>query len=280
MGKTDFAPWAERARRWSLLGPPLAPQAHDIEFSSRQISDWHAENGGSSPTALLLGVTPAIALMPWPAEFRVFGIDHSFDMVKLVWPCHGQPKRHAIMGDWRRLPFPDTSANIIICDGGFLFFKYPSGFRTLFGELARVLRGNGFLIVRFFAQSTQRQDPDDVFRQLSGGEVSSFHEFKFRLNMALQESAEAGLCVKQTWDYWRSRHIDLAQLAAERNWPLAEIQTIELYRGSDLTFAYPTLAEVRTVAEGLFEEVRCQIHTYPFGDNCPTFCFRKADTNG
>jgi SAM-dependent methyltransferase len=279
MEKTNITAWAERARRWRLFGSPLAPHADDIEFFVRQITEWHAENGGCSPTALLLGVTPEIALMPWPSEFSVFGVDHSSHMIELVWPCHGHPKRYAIMGDWRKLPFPNASANIIICDGGFLFFKYPAGFRNLFNELARVLRNNGLLVARFFTQSEQKQDPDDVFRQLSDGELSNFHEFKFRLNMALQESAEAGLVVRQTWDYWINRRIDFAQLAAERDWPLAEIQTLETYRDSDLAFAYPTLTEVRTVAEGLFEEVRCETHSYPLGDNCPTLCFRKADTN-
>ena len=53
--------WAEIARRWQQVGPPLRPSVQDIAFYTRAIADITA------PRALILGVTPELYHLPWPA---------------------------------------------------------------------------------------------------------------------------------------------------------------------------------------------------------------------
>ena len=59
--------WRSLAERWRLQESPGRPCAEDVGFYEEAVARWHQGSRAASPLALLLGVTPEIALMRWPA---------------------------------------------------------------------------------------------------------------------------------------------------------------------------------------------------------------------
>jgi hypothetical protein len=63
---------------------------------------------------------------------------------------------------------------------------------------------------------------------------------------------------------------DRAALAQQLGWSRAHLDSVDVYRGSSLTYSFPTVAEVSDVLAP-YVAVR-EVHTpgYELGDRCPT----------
>ena len=271
--------WEKHAKQWKLVGQPLKPSRQDTDcFSAivrRHVEAWD----GDVPMALLLGVTPEIAHMSWPEGTRLVAADYSSQMIRAVWSMQNQSDRLAFSSDWCSLPLPDHAAGIVIGDGCFTLLPYPDGYQELAREVRRVLQGDGLLIVRFFVSADDAATPETVHAQLLAGEIGNFHIFKFRLAIALQQSAVDGVCVGDVWDNWNAQGYDIEALAAQLNWQPEVIRTIDAYRGMSARYTYPTVDEAETAMSPWFERVTQYNHDYEFGENCPTLvlkpCSRK-----
>lgn len=275
----DF--WTKRLPRQSRERSPFIPSTMDLEYIAELIADWRTANmdtaGEFTRTAYILGVTRGYALLPWPDDFVVIGLDKSPHMIEQTWPCHGHAKRHVVCGDWLQTPLPETAADVILCDGGIVLLRYPDEQQAFLREIGRVLRPGGLLILRCFVQGQNKQDPDDLFRQFEAGALGGALELIFRLQLALQDTAEEGVRVGKPLDLWTARQPDLAALAAERHWPTGVLETIEAYRGSNIVSYYPTLAELLQLAEGILQKIDCHTLDYPAGEHCPILSFRKPE---
>lgn len=106
-----------------------------------------ALSGSSQRTglALLLGVTPELACMAWPAGNRLLAIDQSPGMLRHVWPAAGPSAHdaHAICGDWANLPLTDAALDAVAGDGILLFFPFAQALQRLMREIRRVLTSEG-----------------------------------------------------------------------------------------------------------------------------------------
>jgi SAM-dependent methyltransferase len=261
--------WDDLARSYWMLESPLRPTGEEL-LSTQQVAMRHAALRPAGPfRALLLGVTPDLARMQWPENTKLFAVDHSFPMVKVVWPGNIPEVRHAICGDWLAMPLADSSCNLAIGDGSMNCVRYPDGFRKVAASVARALRPDGLLVLRCYAQLEQKEDPDRVLASLSKGDMPSFHYFKFRLLMALQEDAREGVAVADVYRCWVRSGIDPARLAASRGWDPATIRTLDLYRDSSTVHTFPTLAECRSVLREYFDEVSCSYASFPLAERCP-----------
>jgi len=244
----------------------------------------HASPRRSGPcSALILGVTPDVAKALRPENISLLGVDYSLPMVKEVWPGDVPGCRHAICGDWLAMPLADSSCDLVIGDGSMSCVRYPDGFRKLAASVARVLRPDGLLVLRCYAQPEKKEDPDRVLASLADGDNPTFHHFKFRLLMALQESTREGVAVADVYCCWAHSGIDPERLASTRKWDLATILTLELYRDSPTIHTFPTLAEHRLALREHFDEVSCRFPSYPFGERCPMMVLKprhKADASG
>ena len=65
--------------------------------------------------------------------------------------------------------------------------NYPVNYKLFSKILADSLDTDGLFIMRFFVQIEKKESPDDVIKALLNGKIGSFHAFKWRLAMALQE---------------------------------------------------------------------------------------------
>ena len=128
--------WSLAARSWSLHGSPLRPGEQDVDSYRQALTDWCDENPTSPPRALILGVTPEIYRLPWPKGASVTAVDRTPEMIEHVWPG---PRSNALLSDWREVPLPERSVDLVFCDGGLHLLDFPDGQARLCGELERLI---------------------------------------------------------------------------------------------------------------------------------------------
>lgn len=259
--------WGSHATQWSRLGSPLRPSSEDTERYARVVRLWTREYG--EPRIALWGVTPEIVMMPLPDGARILSFDSNLSMLRLFPAARLRQGSRGICADWRRLPLADGSRDIVLGDGCFALVSFPDGFRTLAREVTRILSQTGVCAFRFYLRPEPVESIDDVVADLRMGWFESFHAFKLRAAMALQESSESGIAVRCVWDWWRTSGINGEELAAQYGWDAETIATIDAYRDRPDVYTFPTISELRSVIGDLLEEVDCQTPKYELGERCP-----------
>jgi SAM-dependent methyltransferase len=225
--------------------------------------------------ALILGVTPELYRLAWPAGSTVQGADRSPEMIEALWPG---PANDAVHAEWLDLPFDDGSFDCVACDGGLHLLGYPDGHRGLVQSIARVLKPGGRFVIRLFALPASREMPEQVFHDLSAGIIPNFHVFKLRLVMALQQSSIEGIALDRVFRYLLDAVTNLDRLAAATGWPPQEVSTVYSYRDSADVYHFLTEAEsIEALTSGrvLTYEERRQSR-YSLGERCPLLLFRKG----
>lgn len=261
--------WSGLAGAYSLLDSPLRPSSEDLRTMEEAVAGWCASHPRAAVKALLLGVTPAIANMEWPDGSWLFGVDSSAAMVESVWPGDVPCRRSAVCGDWKAVPVPGSSVNVVIGDGSFSCVRYPHDLRAVIAEVRRAISADGILILRCYIQPAQQESPDDVIADMLRGAIPSFHAFKLRLLIAMQKSVEEGVVLDTVYRYWNNRRIDVAGLTLSTGWPAALIRSLELYRGTNTVHVFPTLPQLRAVLAPFFDEISLSTPSYPLGERCP-----------
>jgi SAM-dependent methyltransferase len=109
--------------------------------------------------------------------FQVFAIDENPDAVQRVRQLTealgtGLPAENFQVGSIERIPFPDNSADVVICNAVLHFARDEKHFRAMLSELWRVLAPSGMLFVRLgsrIGMSFQRLR-GDIFKMPDGSE--------------------------------------------------------------------------------------------------------------
>ena len=264
--------WIRPAQSWALRASPLRPAPEDVEIYEREFRRWHEATRPVPLHALLLGVTPEIATMSWPAGTRLLAVDRSQAMIRGVWP--GAALGHmAVCSAWAALPLPDRTQDLLIGDGSFSALT-ADAYTAMMQNLRRVIRPQGLVLMRFFTRPDRPEAPASAFADLRAGRIGSFHAFKWRLAMALHGSLDAGVRLADIWSAWHDAIPDPEEVARERGWPLPAVLTIDDFRGVGARYTFPTLAEARAVMAAGFEEASCHFPTYELGERCPILVFR------
>jgi len=247
--------------QWARLGAPLRPSADDVAIMGAI--------GVHARRVLLLGVTPELASMPWPAGASLVAADRSYAMIRAILPAVTLPMQ-AIVADWRALPCARAAFDLAIGDGCLSNFTYPDGYRALATELHRVIAPGGLLALRLFASPAQGESLDDVARDLRAGAIGGMHALKWRIAMTLLD-ATRNVAVTAIRDAFDALVPDRAVLP----WPREVVDTIDAYRGSALVYSFPSLDHVRDVMSERFEEVAVTTPDYELGERCPTVTWRR-----
>lgn len=268
--------WEAWSSKWSHIIPPARPCAEDVEAFERFVGAACAEANARAPRALLLGVTPEIATMRWPAGTRLLALDFSEPMIRKVWPRDALPNAVAARADWRAMPVPDRTYDVVIGDGILLWQRYPEDFYSLAGEMRRVLKDDGTLVVRLFAKPDRDDPVDAIFDDLRRGRIPNAGACHLRLGMALRRDLQSGTRLGDAYDVWHANVPDEAVLLPSLGWSPEALGSFELYRGLDTRVAYLTVAEVSDVLSAGFRLTECRFPDY---DNCgmfPTVVFRPT----
>ncbi len=270
--KRQASHWNAHALQWNLIGSPLRPDRDDIVTLEKEAERWHASERVAKPQAMLLGVTPEIASMRWPAHTRLVSMEHSLAMIRSVWP--GARLGHsAVCAEWLALPVPDASQDIVVGDGCYNMLGNTQ-YRAMTREVRRIIRPHGIFIMRFFIRPDKSESVSRVADDLMRKRIGNFHIFKWRLAMALHASLDAGVKLADIWDAWNSLVPAPGELAAKLGWPLAVLDTVRAYRGVDTRYTFPTMMEAREALLNAFSEIDCHVPHYEMGDRCPTIVFQ------
>jgi len=268
--------WNVLAGCYGALRPPLVPSPEEIGFMEETTAAWAASHPGIPVQALLLGVTPLIARMRWPKSSVLVAVDGSFAMVRRVWPGNVAGVRGAVQGDWLALPLREHSCHVVIGDGSIncLGLIYPEGFRRLAEAVFRALDGDGIFLLRCYLQPDVQERPEDVFEATFHAPIPTFNEFKFRLLMAVQQSAREGLVVNEVYRYWASLNVDATELASRTGWDQSAIEMMELYRGAQTVYTFTTRSELLSVLCEFFDVASISTSPSYLGRRCPILVLR------
>jgi hypothetical protein len=261
--------WSRQASLWNCLGPPLRPAAEDIAIVRRAVLEWSLYHG--APRALILGVTPELAKLPWARGASLLAIDRSQMMIERVWPGFPRPGMGAICGDWLTMPLDTESRDVVLADGIFVQLPIPQAHRQLLEKLASILSPTGRFVVRMFVLPQTKESPAEVLNFCRVGEIDTVHEFKIRLLMAMQESSSSGVKLGDVWQYWNAHRQQLSGKQGTGRWPADQVATLEAYRDQAARYYFCDLAEMRAMFRKWFVEVDCRIPAYRLGDRFPTF---------
>ncbi len=267
--------WNHVAYHWNDWGPPLRPGPDDITIFTNIARRWQTRNSPAQTKALLWGVTPEIAAMSWPDNTELLAVDRSPEMIAAVWTGDIPGVRQAVRGHWLETPDANAEFDLVICDGGFSVMKYPAEYQSLAARAKRLLSVNGILIVRFFIAPDTQETPETVFADLLANRIGNFHIFKFRLAMALQKNAAAGVRMGEVYSHWVAAQIDIESLQTLTGWRRSAISTIDFYQDKESCLTFPRLSEIDAVMNVDFDKIHCQIPGYEMGDRCPIMCFRN-----
>ena len=265
--------WQEASRQWQHLGPPLRPSPQDIEFFEDGVQEWIHHYG--TPRVLLLGVTPELYSLPWLEGTSFLAVDHSQAMIDAVWPG---PKEAALCTDWLSLQLPESSRDIVLCDGGLHLLAYPWEQQQLVHILRDILSDNGMCILRLFVPPAQRESSDAVICDLLEGKITSLNILKLRLGMSLMENVAEGVELGKVWRLIHGVAPDLKGLAAKIGWSLEHMLAINAYRGSTARYYFVTVNQVTElfcINPGGFEVHGLRVPSYDLGERCPTIVLKR-----
>jgi SAM-dependent methyltransferase len=258
--------WLDYHTRWARLRPPLRPDADVVAAVARAFS---AHRGDT----LLLGVTPELA----DVAPDVTAVDRSESMIASVWPGD-TPRRRAVKADWLALPFEPARFDAAVGDGSLNAVESPHGHATLLGEVARVLRPGGRAVIRVFRRPDPCECVADVIADALGARIATFHGFKWRLAMALAaERLRANLPVIDILAAFERAVPDRDVLAHRAGFAAADIETIDVYRGSREVYSFPSEEELlRVVPPGLVGAELVGAGAYELAERCPLLVLDRA----
>jgi len=266
--------WGVMAYHWNAYGPPLRPSPVDIAAMERSVRTWHGSTAVRAPRVLMLGVTPEIAGMSWPAGTDLTAIDRSDAMIRHVWPGNVPGCRVALRADWFDRDYGRN--DIVIGDGVFAIMRYPDDYARIVGKIAASLPAGGLFITRPFLQPTRRETPDEVLRDLREGRIGGLHAFKFRLAMSLQSRTEDGVRQGDVFSAVRAAGIDCDTLAASTGWSELEIDTLRIYRDKDARLSFPSADELASLMAAQFATVGAARMDYEMGERCPVMTYQRV----
>jgi len=269
--------WGSSAASWADFGSPLRPCEEDVRIVDEMLAaETDLFGAFATRRAWLLGVTPEIATAYRLQDIDLLAVERVRAMIDSAWPGNTD-NRHAICADWMHAPFADKSFDLAIGDGCLTVAGYPDELLRLLASVHRCLRRDGYLMLRLFCRPDVAETPDAVIAALHSGAIGSFHAFKWRLAMALQGTADApDVAVDAVWRIWNAARINARALAEARGWVLAQVGTMEFYRGSPARYNFMRYdATISHLQRAGFDWVATRIGRYELAECCPHVLLRK-----
>ncbi len=257
--------WNEYHRRWSRLSAPLRPDADIVRGFEKIV-------GGHDGRVLLLGVTQELCHI----GRSLSAIDRSPAMIANIWPGDTERAR-ALRADWLSPPFADGAFTAIMGDGSLSAITWPSDYRTLFAQAARLLELGGVVALRLFLSPDAVESRAELQRRTLEGDCRSFHAFKWRLAMSVvAETGDPNIAVTAIRDAFNAMFPDREMLAERTGWKGDDIETIDVYANSPDVYSFPNFSRLREVIPDDFANIRLiPCGGYPLAERCPFLAMER-----
>jgi len=278
--KAQSEVWAGIARSYSAFSSPLVPCSEDIATVEREVARHAGMRTTQSLRAVILGVTPGLALMRWPQGSKILAAEISPAVIEALWPGDVAGVREAICASWFALPVDRGSCDVVLGDGSLATCRFPGEVRNLVRAVRRLLADNGIFIFRSYIQLPVQESLDEVFGALFSQAGLTVDRFKMRLFLAMQHSSSDGMAVREAAHVLDRYHLDSRAMRERLGWSDAAIQPFSAWRTSSSIYSFPTLDELREVLRVAFEEVSVTYPGYELGNCCPTMVMRAKKMEG
>lgn len=232
--------------------------------------------GQAAPGVVILGVTPELVQLPWPAGTRLLALDQSAAMIASVWQPHPRIASGVREARWQSMPVENGSIRLVAGDGSLNALTSLQEYPDVFAETARVLQPTGALVLRCFVRPERAETLDAVAAAALAGRIGNMHALKWRIAMALDVDHSFSVAVVDIRSAFERLFPDRKRLAGITGWPLQVIDTIDAYRGVATRYSFPTLAAIRAAAAPLFEVGEVRYGRYELAERCPTVLFRRT----
>lgn len=220
----------------------------------------------------LLGVTPELAT----AFESVEAIDKSPTMIGTVWPGDSAT-RTAVLGDWLMMEPPVRPFDAVVGDGSLSNVSYPHEVREVLHRSLQSLRSGGRLVCRLFERPDIPIGMDELRTLASGPSPINFHAFKWKLAMHLAGVAGATIPVRDIRALFDESFADRDGLADRTGWPRPLIDTIDMYRDSDVRYTFMTRSELLDVLpDGITRPGFEPCGSYDLAGACPLLYLVKS----
>jgi SAM-dependent methyltransferase len=195
-------------------------------------------------------------------------------MIDYVWPGGGN---QIVEANWLDLPLASASRDLAFCDGGLHLLEYPPAQRLLVDRLHDVIARGGRCIFRLFAAPVAGESADRVLNDLLAGHIPNLNVLKLRLGMALQESPEPGIKVREIWRTLWELTGDWERLAAKLGWPVGHLRPIDAYKNSESRYHFISEAQAIELfcGDGKFTCLGSHRSGYVLGERCPIVIFER-----
>jgi SAM-dependent methyltransferase len=270
-GSAEPASWAGLAAHWQAVATPLRPSAADAAFVQQVIDSQSAR---ASLRVLLLGVTPELSGLRYPADAALLAVDSSPDMLAAWWTPPRDCASLAVCARWENIPLAPASIDLVLADASFCALADVRNMREVLGVVATAMRPGALLCGRTFVSPPRPENVEAVVRDLRAGRAGSVHAAKWRVAMALQGHAENGVALAEVWQVFE-RAGNRQSLAALNGWSAASAATLDAYRGVSSRLCFPTLALTRQLFAAHFDELECRWPDYELGERCPSLLLRR-----
>jgi SAM-dependent methyltransferase len=259
--------WSQNANRWHLQGAPLKPSDEDVQAVMRNVRAWEVAHKHSA-RVLVLGVTQELVR----AFDSVIAVDCSALMIERLFV---ERRGHrAVCADWRAMPIPDASIDVVVGDGSLTCLQVLSAYGQVAKELRRVLVPGGIGVLRLFASPEVLETLDEVEIALRERTIGSMHALKWRIAMALPRT-EGTICLAEMRNVFNRWVPDRTAFCESTGWRRDVVDNIDIYAGSQETRTFPSVSDLRALlADDFFVEVDGE-KSYELGDRCPTVVLRR-----
>lgn len=275
LDRSALAYWETRSTHWRV-STPISPRPEDIRYYEANAARHSGEADELELDALLLGVTPAIAAMRWPAGTRLVALDWSAGMLRNVFPRASVTVfARPLLGDWREMPLAEASVDFVAGDGCYSTFANLESAVLVNREVARVLRPGGSFCVRCHRRLDATPPMEQLFGRLLAGEFRDLDMFRWQLAMSLHGDSRDGVCLGDAWKAWHEHVPDTRRLQARLGWTDDAIANLESWKDSRSRYFFPTLAELRALASAELELEDVDVPEYEWGEHFPRLTMRR-----
>ncbi len=153
-----------------------------------------------------------------------------------------------------------------------------AGARQLNREIRRVLKAGGWYCVRAFCRSEAPSTAAALFAEIEAGRVDNLDLFRWRLAMLVHGQSAEGVELGKVWRIWHD-HVSAAD-SDTRRWPPDQRLNLARWENVEARFSFPSMRELRALAEPGFDLVACEWPTYASAEHFPRILMRARPSGG
>lgn len=265
--------WQKTDLKTMKVRPPFSPSPDDGRIMLNMTAPALAARAQSA--VLVLGVTPLVVQLGWPAGTTITAVDASPGMIASTWQPHPTLPSEVTCASWQDLPFEAGTFDAVVGDGSLNSVPSLDAYRAILDQMARVLKPDGMLVLRFFLGPEPAETPERVITLAREGAFPTTAAFRLRFAFSLT-GENSGVPLSAMHQAFDALVPDRDGLAAETGWPRADIDRIDMDKDSRVRFTFPTQAKLASLCDGVFSIARMERGNYTQSDYCPTVLFKPV----